>query len=576
MTPDEGAQPEHEPDAGPTSSRVEPGPPPAKEQRSRWPGWIWAIPIAALAIVAWLGFKEFAATGPLLKVTFDDAGGMQAGSTQVQYQGMKVGEVESLHLQKDLKHVDASIRMNGDMQGHLGKGTEFWIEGAQPSLANLASLKSIISGPTIGILPQPGPRQDRYQALAQPPVVPQMVPGRHFVLHADTLGTVSRGSSVYFGDLEVGSVESTTLQPDRSFDVAIFIKAPYEKLVHTGTRFWNAGAAELSMQGNGPKLQLQSPAALLQGAVDFETPKGPLEGPEAPDHQQFKLYGSKDAAQYAPGPQAVSYRVVFDASGGGLDAGAGVDLAGKRVGTVQDSTLEYDSRSGKLSERVTIAIEPSQIALTGTAAWGSDARQPMNALMDKLIGQGLRAQLGSSVPLVGAKDVELAFVQGAGQATLIPGDPPEIPTQSGGGGIQGVMTAVNSIAGKIQSLPLDQIGENIRTITARIAELSKSPQITETLDNLDRSVANVESLTATADKQVPQIITELRHVASQAEQTIAAARGVLSNQSGVTATGVDTAGLAQTLYELSQAARAVRQLADMLERNPAALIRGKG
>jgi paraquat-inducible protein B len=138
------------------------------------------------------------------------------------------------------------------------------------------------------------------------------------------------------------------------------------------------------------------------------------------------------------------------------------------------------------------------------------------------------------------------------------------------------MTAVNSIAGKIQSLPLDEIGENIRKITTRIDELTNSPQVTDTLENLRQSVANVEHLTASADKQVPQIITELRHVATQADVTIASVRGVISNQSGVTATGVDTAGLAQTLYELSQAARSVRQLADMLERNPSALIRGKG
>ena len=389
---------------------------------------------------------------------------------------MKVGDVDSLHFQKDLKHVDVRIRMNADMEGHLGKGTEFWIAGATPSLTESSSLKSIISGPTIGISPRPGPKQAHYDGLSQPPVEQESIPGRHFVLHAAALGNLSRGSHVYFKDLDVGIVEDTTLKPDRNFELAVFIKSPFDRLVHTGTRFWNAGAVQLSMQGNGPKLQLQSVPALLQGAVDFDTPAAAARGPAGARSARFRIVPGKDTAEYAPGAQAVAYRVVFQAAAGGLDAGAPVQLAGKRVGTVTESTLEYDPRTAKLYERVGIAIEPGRIVLADGSNWPDNARAPMDALISKLIGQGLRAQLGASVPVVGAKDVELAFVQGAPQASLIPGDPPEIPTQQGGGGIDGIMTAVSQVAGKIDSLPLDQIGDNIRTITTRIAELAKSPE----------------------------------------------------------------------------------------------------
>ncbi len=77
MSPDEGIPAEHEPDPGPTSSQVEPDAPPAKEQRSRLPGWIWAVPIAALIIVGWLGIRQFASSGPLIKVTFNGASGIR-------------------------------------------------------------------------------------------------------------------------------------------------------------------------------------------------------------------------------------------------------------------------------------------------------------------------------------------------------------------------------------------------------------------------------------------------------------------------------------------------------------------
>jgi paraquat-inducible protein B len=558
------------------SSRVEPEPRTAIAHRSLWPGWIWAIPIAALLIVGWLAFKQIVGAGPEVTIEFATASGIQPGSTSVEYQGLKVGQVDSVHLEKDLEHFKVTAQMDAAMKGHLGKGTLFWIANAHPSLTNLASLRSIISGPTIQILPELGPKQKLYYGFSRRPAVLEGVPGRHYILHADRLGHLSRSSPVYFGGYDVGNVESTTLEPDQRFIITIFIRAPYDKFVHTGTRFWNAGAVNLALQPNGPQLQLGPIAALVQGAVDFETPFGLGKEAEAPDNQQFTLYDSKDAATYAPSPQAVTYRVAFPAVAGGLDTGAGVDLAGKRIGTVTESGLEYDSTSGTLITRATIALEPDQIGLTGGARWSDNPRQQMNAIMAKLISQGLRAQLGSAVPMVGPSEVKLIFAQGETQLGLIPGTPPEIPAVNGGSGINGIMTAMNRVVGKLGALPLDQIANNVREITGRLAALSRSPQLTASLDRLNQSIANVEHLTATASAEVPELVTELRRVASQASATVAQARAVLNNQSGVTTTGVQTAGLQQTLYELSQAARAVRQLADMIDRNPTVLIRGKG
>jgi len=261
--------------------RVAPDPPSARTERSRWPGWIWGIPVAAVAIVAWLAFKQISATGPKVTVIFPGAQGISANQTEVQYQGLKVGEVESVRLEKDLRHVTAEIRMNAEMDGHIGPGTLFWING--PSLGDLASIRSIISGPTIGIEPRPGGKQDHYEGLAKPPVISEPVPGHHYVLRAGDPGSVSRGSQIYFRNRDVGTVESVTLASDRSFTIAAFVRSPYDELVHEGTRFWNAGAVQVSLDAAGPRVELQSLPALLGGAVGFETPSGVAEGPVAAD-----------------------------------------------------------------------------------------------------------------------------------------------------------------------------------------------------------------------------------------------------------------------------------------------------
>jgi paraquat-inducible protein B len=569
MSPDTAPPPQElEP-----APRVAPDPPTARTERSRWPGWIWGIPIAAVAIVAWLAFKQLAATGPEVTVIFPGAEGISAGQTEVQYQGMKVGEAESVRLEKDLQHVRVEIRLNAEMAGHIGPGTLFWIRG--PSLSDLSSIRSVISGPTIGMEPRPGGKQDEYRGLAKPPVIPEPVPGRHYVLRASDPGSISRGSQIYFRNLDVGTVETVKLGSDRRFVIQAFVRSPYDGLVHDGTRFWNAGAVQVSLAGTGPRVQLQSLPALLGGAVDFDAPAGLAEGPIAPEGAAFTLYQSKAEADYAPGPQAVTYQVVFAADAGAVEKGAPVKLAGQRVGSVIDSHLVYDRGDGTLREHVVLGIEPWRIALGGGGTWSGTGRGEMDALMGRLIGEGLRAQPGSSIPLIGPSDVDLAFVHGAKSATLIAGNPPEIPVAPGGSGLDGIMTAVSGMAGKLDRLPIDQIADNIRTLTDRLATLSESPRLTRSLDNLQRSLANVEQVSASAKTEVPALLASLRKVASQADRTVTDARQLISTTAGAGPVGTNTAGLGQTLYELTRAAQSMRELADYLTRHPSSLIRGR-
>lgn len=536
-----------------------------------WPGWIWSIPIAAVVIVSWLAVQQLTARGVVITVVFPQADGISANQTTVVYQGINVGNVESVRLEKDLEHVRAKIRMDPELEGHLGKGTEFWIE--TPSFTDLSSLRSIIGGPSIGIAPVSGKTQKLYHALADAPVTLPSTPGTGYILHASDLGTVARGSKIYFHGLDVGAVDQVSLEPDRQFLVRIFVASPYDKLVHRNTRFWNAGPVELSMAGAGPKLQLQSLQALVGGAVDFETPE--RQGAVAPAGTGFILYSDKDSADFAPGPFAVTYRAVLGPSAGALEKGAAVTLAGVRVGTVEQADLIFDPTSASLEEHVLFALEPRRLGLPRRAEGATHGRAAVDALMDRLIARGLRAKAGSSIPLVGAKTVALAFVKPASSAALLPGNPPEVPAAPGGGGIGGILAAVNAMTSKIESLPLEQIADNLKTVTGQAAALSSSGELKASLHDLHSAVADLTAVSAAVKTNVPALIVSLRRVANEASRTVASAHQVINSAAGTGPVGLNAASLGQTLYEIDRAAAAIRQLADYLDRHPSALLRGR-
>src|SRR5581483_3223296 len=115
------------------------------KRRTRWPGWIWSVPIAAVALVVWLLLRALSTNGIKVTVVFDNAEGLKANGSDVTYRGVQVGEVTGVDLTDDQRHVNVSLSIDREMKRALNAGTRFYLEGAHPSLSNLSSLKSVLS-----------------------------------------------------------------------------------------------------------------------------------------------------------------------------------------------------------------------------------------------------------------------------------------------------------------------------------------------------------------------------------------------------------------------------------------------
>ena len=147
-------------------------------------------------------------------------------------------------------------------------------------------------------------------------------PGAIFVLRAEDLGSLDVGSPVFYRRTRVGRVVGYTLDPERDeLSVQVFVEAPYEKLVTTNTRFWNASGIDLTLNASGLTLNTQSLASVLAGGIAFESPAGAAREPPAPEKPSSRCSLTDARRWRRPDGTPVPMRMVVRPDGARAGAG---------------------------------------------------------------------------------------------------------------------------------------------------------------------------------------------------------------------------------------------------------------
>ncbi len=549
----------------------------AREVHSRWPGLVWALPLAALLILAYLALQGLAHAGVDVVVTFDSAADAKVGDTQVVFKGLSVGHVTKVRLSRDREHVDMTLHLDPSTKPLLTTGTQFWLVGAKPSLTDLNSLKAALAGVTIGMAPGGGEPTRHFTGLDGPPQVLPGTQGTAYELVSSQVGAARPGASVYYHGLEVGKVTDVDLLGRNNFKTKIFVQAPYNRFVRGGTLFYNASAVQISLSGAGISTQFAPGNAALGGGVEFDTPPDVIDQAVAPAGAAFPLFSDKGHAIVGPrGPQ-VFYRVMFTDPVGDMEVGAPVTLHGFQVGSVTSRTLEVDSDTGVLTTPVTIAIEPERLNARGglIPTLTPAIIAATDRTMAGLIRQGYRARVAQSPPLVGARVVDLVKVSGAKASSLIGvRDPnrlvlPAIP-DSASGDVAALTAKVDDILGKVQQVPIVEIGQDIRQIMSHLSALLGSPEVKDSVVHLDGTLSKLDRTMTEVQPKVGPLIDNLNRAADQVQALATSANAVVSGDGSA-----QDASLPGALRQLTDAARALRGLADYLSRHPEAVIRGK-
>ena len=277
---------------------------------------------------------------------------------------------------------------------------------------------------------------------------------------------------------------------------------------------------------------------------------------------------------HAMAPNTVEYHTYFDESVQGLDVGSPVKYRGVRIGAVKGIHIAPDRRHVD----VVLALLESHARKLGLAASTPDLRTELEV-------QGL----------TGLKDVEIDFFDPATNP------PPELPFEPEENYIPSKRSLLTGISGDLEVLAheLPELVENAKVTFGKLDRVLDDIHDQQLVARAGEMVDRVAQASAAARRVIASI--DDAHLPAQAKATLASADAAIADarkvltaldgDHGLVASAhraTDSFGevgrktsataddLDRTVRELGDAARAVRELAEELDREPDILVKGRG
>lgn len=278
-------------------------------------GIAFHTPEVARPQAAWEGLRytlhedyesSYADKGREIKLYFSTGASLSKG-TEIKYEGIKVGEVTTVELDKSMHGVVVSARLAPSAKALARDGSRFWVVKPQLGLVGTRNLETLVTGAYISVLPGQGKLKTEFIGLDSAPPLRAPAKGLNLVLSADRRGSLKSGVKVFYRDIPVGEVYGFELSKDaRRTLIHINIEARYATLVRRNSRFWNSSGVAVNFGlFSGTTIRSKSVESLLEGGIAFATPPGENDqglAPAAEPNQHFPLHAELEPAwlKWAP------------------------------------------------------------------------------------------------------------------------------------------------------------------------------------------------------------------------------------------------------------------------------------
>jgi paraquat-inducible protein B len=269
----------------------------------------------------------------------------------------------------------------------------------------------------------------------------------------------------------------------------------------------------------------------------------------------------------------------------GLNVGAPVKFKGVDVGSVAEVRLRISEERGvptvesvKQGVRMPVVIDIENEKVTQGGATQTLDRARLN----ELIELGLRAQLVSQSLVTGLLIVKLDFMPDIPPTFVLPRDSELVEIPTAPTSLQQIQAAAQDVIRRLEAIDLERLVNAATGALESVDQLAKRPSLREavdalpaTVDNVNTTLGSMRELLARFDREQGPLLASLKGTSDTANTALAQAGVTLRSMQALIAPNAPLAvDLATTLRELAAAAHSVRLLADSLDRNPSALVRG--
>ena len=544
------------------NDKVFPDVPEAVTDDSRGFSVIWLIPLVAVLVAGWLGYKTYTERGPEITIIFEEAEGLEPGQTRIKYKDVNVGKISKVGLTRDLSQVKVTARLNANMSEHLNDSSRFWIVRPRISSSGISGLSTLISGIHIAMDPGEGELAAySFNGLSSPPEIVSTAEGSKYTLTADSLGSLDRGAPVYYRQIQVGEVTQYTLASDgQSIDISIFVNAPYDKLINDDTRFWNASGFNLELGTSGITAEMESIGTLISGGIAFETPISLATQPRSQDRATFALHSTYAESKQKPYVDTELYVMYFDGSLRGLSKGAPVEFRGIEVGTVLDIDVRLNPDTLDVEAPVLVELHPETVTKNvGT--------QPVQEILESWFQRGLRAQLSTSNLLTGALYIDLVLMPESTEFTAhARNNVPVFPTVPAE--FDRLTETASATLEKINQIPIVEISNELLETVQSLNKLVDSGAADSTVATLNSTMNNLNELVAGLQTSLPRTTDNLDSTIIQLQASLKGINQLIGPDSGM------SYELHDMVTSLTSTARSLDALLKQLENRPNALIFG--
>ena len=278
--------------------------------------------------------------------------------------------------------------------------------------------------------------------------------------------------------------------------------------------------------------------------------------------------------------ETVTYVAYFPETVSGLNDGAPVNFRGVKVGEVRRIEVQLDAKDLSVKIPVYLRLEHRRIREIGGTI-------PKGDLIPELIERGLRAQLQLQSIVTGQLSVQLDILPKRPARFVDPvGELPEMPT---------IPSSMQEFTETMESLSIQDMVNDAHQVLTGLKKLVNSPDLAELLtgvnefvnsgellgivNHTNEAIDDVQALVSNIDGRVGSLSTSAEFTLAEVNETLDGVQKTLDAARQSFAIAAEGSPMRyefeKMLGELTAAARSIRLLAEYLERNPDALVRGK-